>query len=57
MCLAKQLAETEMFLFFATLLQRFRFENAQPDIPLDMEGRNPGVTYIPNPYKVLLLEN
>ncbi|XP_055995224.1 cytochrome P450 2U1-like [Ostrea edulis] len=56
-CLGKQLAETEMFLFFATLLQRFRFENAQPEVPLDMDGISPGVTYSPSPYKVLLLEN
>ncbi|XP_062590992.1 cytochrome P450 2B4-like [Saccostrea cucullata] len=55
-CLGKQLAETELFLFFSILIQRFRFEEAKPGVLLDMEGISPGVTYMPCPYEVRLQE-
>ncbi|KAG9282741.1 cytochrome P450 2J2-like [Astyanax mexicanus] len=47
-CLGEQLARMELFLFFATLLQRFRLSPG-PGEKMSLEGQL-GFTYAPTPY-------
>ncbi|XP_078525894.1 cytochrome P450 2J2-like [Lissotriton helveticus] len=50
-CLGEQLAKMELFLYFTTLLQRFRFE-APKDVRLNDSKFTLGLTISPLPYKI-----
>ncbi|XP_075792217.1 cytochrome P450 2J2-like [Pelodiscus sinensis] len=52
-CLGEQLARTELFLFFTTLLQKFTFQ-APKGVKLSLEFRV-GVALSPQPYKICAL--
>ncbi|XP_028818305.1 cytochrome P450 2J2-like isoform X2 [Denticeps clupeoides] len=49
-CLGEQLAKMELFLFFVSLFQKFRFSTSE-GTELSMEGKV-GVTRIPYPFKI-----
>ena len=53
-CLGRSLALTEMFLFFAALMQRYNFKSVHED--LSMIDIEPVVmfTQIPKPFEVIL---
>ncbi|XP_074817742.1 cytochrome P450 2J2-like isoform X2 [Natator depressus] len=52
-CLGEQLARIELFLFFATLLQKFTFQ-APKDVKLSLQFRM-GLTLSPQPYQICVL--
>ena len=52
MCLGESLARMEMFLFFTTILQKFRLV-LPPGSQPSLEGVG-GLTLAPRPYKVIL---
>lgn len=50
MCLGRQLAENEVFLFLASFLQRFTFTKANPGDVLSTDGEQTGITRQPIPF-------
>jgi len=50
MCLGRQLAENEVFLFLASFLQRFTFTKANLGDVLSTEGEQTGITRQPIPF-------
>jgi cytochrome P450 len=53
-CLGKSLALTELFLFFASLIQRYNFKSVETN--LDLVDMRPvvNVTQAPKPFKVIM---
>ena len=52
MCLGKQLAESEVLLFFTSLLQRFHLIEENQSEPLCLDGINVGAIQNPQPFKM-----
>ncbi|XP_022089460.1 cytochrome P450 2D17-like [Acanthaster planci] len=53
-CIGESLARTELFVFFTTLMQRFKFELAPGQVIQDNGHGHFGATYTPKPFKVRL---
>ncbi|XP_071807667.1 cytochrome P450 2D3-like [Asterias amurensis] len=51
-CIGESLARAELFMFFATLMQRFKFELAPGQVIQEDGHGHFGATYTPKPFKV-----
>lgn len=50
-CMGENLARMELFMFFAMMLQRFRFEKESSEVEINLEGHM-GMTVTPQPFKL-----
>lgn len=56
-CPGKSLAQAELFLFFAGLMQRYNFQSVFNDLTLLNLKPNIGITPVPHPFEVLINKN
>ena len=52
-CLGESLAKSELFLFLASILQRFNFRMVDPNNPPSLEGKQ-GITFSPRKFDVII---
>ena len=55
-CLGRQLAETELLMFFVSILQRFNLKPANDNDELDTNGIQTGASYQPKPFKIRFVQ-
>ena len=52
-CLGESLARSELFLFLASIIQRFTFRMVDPNNPPSLEGKQ-GITFSPRMFDVII---